>query len=160
LVNHKKWLAGFKKEVEMAKKMEADEMINEEIKRLRIKKKAEDMRKRIREEQAQPAPVFDASKRVEAQQTQEIPKKRRTGKVTFRDTPEVYQAGNPQNQAPQQMEGNQPIYESEMVQKSMPKALKKKAMPAWARTQEDNEQMEEIGTRLERQMEKSIEGKI
>jgi hypothetical protein len=133
LANHKRWLANFKREIEETKKMEADAMLNEEIKRLRIKKKAEETRKRIREENGQPDPVYEPPEKEPTVPLSPTVKKKEA-RVTFRDTPIVHE------DQPIEPEQLQPLAESEVIDK---KVMNKKKLPAWARTEEENEELEQ-----------------
>lgn len=49
LVNHKKWLDSFKKDIENARTIEQEVGLQEEIRKMRIREKAEETRKMIRE---------------------------------------------------------------------------------------------------------------
>jgi hypothetical protein len=49
LVNHKKWLNSFKKDIEHAKAIDQEVVLQEEMRKLRIREKAEETRKLIRE---------------------------------------------------------------------------------------------------------------
>jgi hypothetical protein len=49
LINHKKWLSHFKNEIDNAKAIEEEVGLQEEMRKLRIREKAEETRKMIRE---------------------------------------------------------------------------------------------------------------
>lgn len=76
LVNHRKWLNNFKKEIENAKKLEADAVLNEELKRLKVKKEAQEVREMIREGNGQPEPVFNPVLEPK-EEPEKIPKKQK-----------------------------------------------------------------------------------
>lgn len=130
LVNHRKWLDNFKKEIETAKQYEADRILNEELKRLRVKKQAEDVRKMIREGTGQPMPVFNPSEiPPESQQRIDVSKI----KVEDHTQDQVEE-----NQDMDQVVGAAPVPQSE---KKRPK-MKKKNLPAWAKTAEMHQEEE------------------
>lgn len=112
--------------------MEADMILNEELRRLKVKKQAEDMRKMIREGTGQPKPVFNPSEiRPDSQKRVDI------SKIKVED-----HAG-PQPRDQEEMEqvvGAAPLPQPSAAKRSI---LKKKNLPAWAKTAE-MQQEEEI----------------
>jgi hypothetical protein len=58
MMNHKKWLDGFKQEIEHAKIIENEVTVSEELKKIRIKQKADETRKMIREGGQFPQAIF------------------------------------------------------------------------------------------------------
>ena len=114
LKNHKRWLANFKNEIQNAKRVEADALINEEIRRARIKKQAEEMRKKIRDKGEQPNPVYDPDTDPEHQEHQKA-----------------------KDQAVAEAEAKHHLPGTKKTGK-----MKKKGVPAWAMTKEQNEELE------------------
>jgi len=49
MLNHREWLDGFKNEIEHSKRIQGELEMHAELKKIRIKSKAEEVRKMIRE---------------------------------------------------------------------------------------------------------------
>lgn len=122
MVNHRRWLENFKMEIETAKKIEADQILNEELKRLKVKQEADRVREMIRKGDGQPEAVYNP---VE-EPTQELTKP--VGPVLgLRKNNEEIKKKEKEDKRPR----------VRIVEPEMEKKLKKKKMPAWAKTSEE-----------------------
>lgn len=203
MANHRKWLDGFKEEIEVSKAIQAEAHMEEELKKIRIKQKAEETRQLIREGGPFPEAIIKSKiekrtrplspkthfKMKQEEETQKLiqslginpgfdsqvennqneanqptthhivlPSMEQKQKVKF-DLPEETETEQFAKQSMPQLENNQ----HQMVESELPGVqeangpppqqpqehcqignLKKKSKPAWARTTDQQDELEDV----------------